>query len=331
MDFIYTFFIFIVIVIIYLHVVAQKKKSQDLEIYEMDYNSNAGLQDVCDLKQPVLFRFLSHNPITIDKCLQKSSFDVNVKSSSEYFISKESIEPVALSFSSYHILTKTNEKSDYFTEGNESFIEETGLYQDYKELDDYLKPPAFIAETKYDLWLGSPLSYTPLRYHTNYRQFLYVTTGKIHVKMTPWKSYRYLDPIHDYESYEFWSPISPGWAKGENANLDKIKFLEFDVLAGFMLYLPPYWWYSIQYASATVSDTVIMSYTYNSVMNLVSNIPNIFRHFIQLSRTKRKVLVTIPTPPPMPTDEKKDLPVLESPDSNLPVKLTDIDFSESHV
>ena len=33
----------------------QFKKSEDLEIYEMDYSTNANLQDVCDVRQPVLF------------------------------------------------------------------------------------------------------------------------------------------------------------------------------------------------------------------------------------------------------------------------------------
>ena len=42
---------------LYLHVLEQYKKSEDLEIYEMDYSSNAQLQEVCNVKQPVLFEF----------------------------------------------------------------------------------------------------------------------------------------------------------------------------------------------------------------------------------------------------------------------------------
>jgi len=348
MDFIYTFLIFVVVLFVYLHIVAQRKKSQDLEVYEMDYQSNQGLQDVCDLKQPVLFRFSSIDPVTINKCLQKSSFDVNVKSTEDYYGSSNTIidyvDPVVLTFSSFNVLIKTNEKSAYFTEDNERFVDDAGLYADYKELDDFLKPPIFISQTKYDLWTGSPLSYTPLRYHTNYRQFLYVTSGKIRVKMTPWKSSRYLDPIHDYENYEFWSPIRPSWkSQGrESENLQKIKFLEFDVLSGFVLYLPPYWWYSIQYGAA---DTVIMSYTYNSVMNIVANIPYILRHYVQISHTKRRVLNVYsekaessnpdPNPDPTPVKEGENKEKKDSTEMSnilpvslvLPVKLTEIDFA----
>ena len=41
----------------------QFKKSEDLEIYEMDYSTNAHLQDVCDVRQPVLFNVRYHSRI----------------------------------------------------------------------------------------------------------------------------------------------------------------------------------------------------------------------------------------------------------------------------
>lgn len=44
MNFLITFLIFILILFLYIHINDQYKKSEDLEIYEMDYTSNMELQ-----------------------------------------------------------------------------------------------------------------------------------------------------------------------------------------------------------------------------------------------------------------------------------------------
>ena len=54
--------LFIIILFLYIHITHQLKKSEDLEIYEMDYSSNTHLQEVCEIKQPVLFEYKSINP-----------------------------------------------------------------------------------------------------------------------------------------------------------------------------------------------------------------------------------------------------------------------------
>ena len=74
----FTVLIFIIILFLYVHIVAQYKKSEDLEIYEMDYTNNQHLQEVCDLKQPVLFEFKNIVP----ELFQEDDFD-NFKNSSQ--------------------------------------------------------------------------------------------------------------------------------------------------------------------------------------------------------------------------------------------------------
>ena len=43
----------------YIHIIHQYKTGEDMEIYEMDYVSNTHLQEVCNIKQPVLFYYKS--------------------------------------------------------------------------------------------------------------------------------------------------------------------------------------------------------------------------------------------------------------------------------
>ena len=80
----------------------------------------------------------------------------------------------------------------------------------------------------------------------------------------------YLLPYKDYENYEFRSPINI-WNTQEQYknNIDKIKFLEFQVNPGYALYIPPFWWYSIKYSGN--ADNLIYGITYTTIINSISN------------------------------------------------------------
>ena len=69
--------------------------------------------------------------------------------------------------------------------------------------------------------------------------------------------------------------------------MDKIRFLDFEVGEGFVLSIPPYWWYSIQYDDKV--DTIITGFTYNTLMNNVSNVPYFVKYYIQQSNIQKRV------------------------------------------
>jgi mannose-6-phosphate isomerase-like protein (cupin superfamily) len=292
MDFYITIFIFVIVLFLYVHIIAQYKKSEDLEIYEMDYVSNTDLQEVCNIKQPVLFEFKNINSDVFSdlnlNILQKhETFDVRVKDTDDVS------DYVMLKYGSFKGLMETDVKSHFITEGNHEFVEDTGLYSEFSELNSYLKP-SFTVQTKYDIMMGSKEASTPLRYHTNDRHFLVVSSGKIHLKMSPWKSRKYLHPQVDYDNYEFRSPLN-AWDNSKNTDymndVDKLKFLEFDIHPGYILYIPPYWWYSVKYSSEP--DTLVLGITYNSFINIMANTPDIIRYYIQQQNTTTKVTRTL--------------------------------------
>lgn len=289
MNELFHLFIFLIILFLYIHITSQYKRSEDLEIYEMDYTSNNNLQEVCDVKQPVLFRYEDVSPeffetMNMDLLVKNGMKDVKIKESVDYYNDNiDAVDYVVLSLSSSLQLMSTDEKAAYFIENNEDFISDSELYSLYQNSDSSLKP-AFTAQTKYDLLIGSKNSVTPLRYHTGYRKFCCVTSGKITVKMTPWKSHKYLYTIKDYDNYEFRSPINVWNTQPKYLHeMDKISFLEFDVKKGTVLYIPPYWWYSIKFSTHT---TIVCDFTYNSIMNCFSNIPNYVLYFMQQQNTK---------------------------------------------
>ena len=291
-----SFFIFLIILFLYIHIIHQLKTSEDLEIYEMDYGTNSQLQEVCDVKQPVLFEFQSIYPDIFENLSKEEIFskygtyDVKIKDNRDYNNENLPIDYVVLSLQSSQNLVDSDPGSHYFSENNEELVDESGLSTVYKELDTYLKP-AFTLQTKYDIMFGSQNAHTPLRYHLNYRQFFIVKSGRITVKMTPMKSKKYLKPIKDYDNYEFRSPINVWNPQPEYLHeMDKLKFVEFDVYAGHVLYIPAYWWYSIKYSND--KDTVLYTATYNSVMNCVAHTPQWILYFLQQHNIYKKIAKT---------------------------------------
>lgn len=300
MNVIVSIFIFLVVVFLYIHITDQYKKSEDLEIYEMDFVSNEKLQDVCNVKQPVLFEYKSFASDTFDKITianllkNGSQIEVNVKDTNDYWKTPETFDYITFPLQSSLKLMETDSRSHFITDSNSIFVEECGLNPIIHKFDQDLKPP-FNVHTNYDILFGSKDTVTPLKYHTHTRYFLGISTGKIQIKMTPWRSTRYLHKISDYDNYEFRSPINV-WSPQKEyiSEMNKLKFLDFDVMEGHVLYIPPYWWYSIKYINASDTNiTTCFACEYSTVVNILSNITDIGKYYLQQQNITKKTTKTV--------------------------------------
>jgi len=295
MNYFLAFFIFTVILFLYIHIVGEYSRSEDLEIYEMDYSDNKQFQEVCNIKQPVLFEFRTIEPqifqeITIQNIASVKD-DLKIIDSNDYWKDLDTVDSISVPIQTAHKLMETDTNSHFLTEHNEGFMEENNLATKLYPLDKYFKPYGTV-QTKYDFIMGSKQCNTPLRYHNEYRQLMCVTSGKIHVKMSPWKSTKYLSPQKDFEKYEFRSPINVWNPQPKYMHeMDKIKFLEFDVLAGHILYIPPYWWYSIKYSDEP--NTCAFVCTYNTLINRIANISDIGMYMLQQQNITKKMVGTL--------------------------------------
>jgi len=123
-----------------------------------------------------------------------------------------------------------------------------------------------------------------------------VVSGKIHLKFTPWKSSKYLDPHKDYEHYDFRSPVDP-WSHTDGSPL---QFVEAEAHAGQIIYLPPYWWFSIRYMGE--EPTYVCVQTYHSLMNWVAHAPDLALSLLQrqnITKTYKKA--------PAPLQEENEI------------------------
>jgi len=281
MDTIYSILIFIAVLILYSQIIFQLKKGDDIEIYETDYTTNKELNANANLKQPFVFQFAEYDSnlktIPLTKMVaEQGSFDIYVKEVADYHADRPPTS-VVLSLSAAHSLIKTDTEGKYFSSGNQYFIEETGIQRYYQQLDKYLEP-ALSVFSHYDLLLGSAGVTTPLSYHTFERRYIYITGGKFTVKMTPWRSTKYMVVNKNYRDYEFTSPLNV-WNTNDSSH-SKMKFIEFNVEEGQIVYVPPFWHYSLKMVGSN-SDHVAHVFDYSSPMNIMSNVFNIGHHLFE--------------------------------------------------
>jgi hypothetical protein len=251
-----------------------------------------------------LFNDLDLDP---DK-FKNGTHDVKIKDVAD----ADSGDYVVLPFSSAETLIRSDTKSRFYSEHNYEFAAENSNAM-FSEIDSFLKP-AFSAQTKYDIIFGSKGAYTPMRYHTEFRKFICVQSGKIHVKMSPWRSHKFLHPYDDYINYEFKSPVNV-WKPQSKYMLDmeKLKFLDFEVKAGYVLYIPPFWFYSIKISN---EPSFVYEFTYNSIMNCIANSPKWGMYFLQQQNTKKKVMKTMDVKPET-SEPTQTVKLSELPDASL--------------
>lgn len=288
MEIIIGFFIFCLVLFIYLHVQFHMKTGEDLEMYEVDQPSKEKLEEICDIRQPVLFNFDCQ---TIVDTSSKSyitknynAFEVKIRNIKETDSNTELYIPLPLHAADKLFNEDTN--SSYLSENNSDFLEETGVGKNLKYNDEFLRP-YMVSNCNYDIMMGSANVCTPFRYEINYRNYYLLTEGSAQIKLTPPHNIRYLYPNYDYENFEFRSPVNP-WTPQPKyiADFDKMKCLEFTLTPGKTLYIPAYWWYSIKFNK----NSSISCFNYRTYMNNIAISPYIGMHALQIQNIKRNVV-----------------------------------------
>jgi hypothetical protein len=175
----------------------------------------------------------------------------------------------------------------YISERNMDFIDDTGLIKVFQLNDEFLRP-YMVSTCMYDIMMASIGTTTPLRYEVNYRNYFLVTQGSIKILLIPPKDTRYLYPINDYDILEFRSPVNPWKVQPEyQDDFDKIKTLEVELFQGMVMFIPAYWWYSIQFNS---HESSVCSFKYRTHMNTLAIAPQLTMNVLQNMNIKRDTL-----------------------------------------
>lgn len=283
-------FVFCTILFLYLHIQFHLKTSDDLEIYEVEQASKDKIEEICDLRQPVLIDIHEDG----DKIINTTNkqflldnypvFEVKIRNKVDLKSKSDICVPLPL-----HVAMKLfneDKTASYFSEGNLDFLQETGSIKNMSYNDEFLRP-YLVSNCYYDVLFASANLETPFRYDLNYRNYYMVTQGSIKIKLSPPKSSKYLYPINDYENFEFKSDINPWNPQAKyKADFDKIKCLEIVLTPGKLLYIPAYWWYTFKFDE----NTSVSCFKYRTYMNNIAISPKIFMYALQNQNVECKIV-----------------------------------------
>jgi hypothetical protein len=296
----YAIAVFFLVVLVYSHLIQEFPASAGAtaaEVYELDYSDPATFQDTCRVRHPVVILDPPAYPSSIptrQECLRRfPQHTLYVKHRQDYPLDVEGIDvrfdTAMQGMFSTSVVTDAS-RSPYFTENNgNGFLREAGMDQTLaEEGDDAALAPPMTSYRAYDWMTGGAGGTTPLRYHTYSRRYWRVVEGpSVRIKLIPWTYSRLLHERRDYDAYEYFSEVDV-WDPHANAkpahaaDLARIAasrgIAEIELHCGQMLYLPPYWWYSVQYPSA---GTVIVEHTYATYMNRLAHLGDLGRHWLQ--------------------------------------------------
>lgn len=269
-------FVFFVILFSYIHVQQQYKSGEDLEIYEYDVTTVKALQDMLQLKQPVLFRLLD---LDLGKNNDPLEF-LEIKDRRDYHPgAHKHVESIQLSLASARRLMDTDTKGLFYSNRNRPNISWKTWF---RKMDTFLKP-AFTLYTETDLIYGSKSARTTTSFHRESHTFLYVpletNKGSIRVKMTSPKSHVFLNPVIDYTFFENWSAVDLFEPH------DKLQCIDFYVKPGYVLFIPPFWFYSIEFQEKQ-NEVCMVKYTTGA--NFVANIKHIGLFYMQQQNIAEK-------------------------------------------
>lgn len=330
MNIIYIILVFCLVLFFYLHVFFHLKTSDDLEVYEIDNPSKEKLEEICDLRQPILFEY--SNERILDTCKRTNildnygAFDVKLRNIKDTPKEETGLHiPIAYSNALKIVNDDTEEK--YLVENNMDFLEETSMIKSFKYNDNFLRP-YMISSSNYDFLIATEGLKTPFKYELNYRNYILVCEGDIKIKLAPPKSSKYLYQEKDYENFEFTSPINPWNVQSQyKADFDKIKCLNISMKKGQILFIPAYWWYSIEFGE----NTSIATFKYKTYMNTVAISPHIIMNLLQSQNVKRDNLKKIVVNDPVDFEQQKNKDSEISQQQNVKLNQTTLQPSEPEV
>ena len=142
MNYFIAIFIFCVVLFLYLHIYYHLKTSNDLEVYTIERPSKNKLEEICDLRQPVVFEF--SNERLLESCNLASlddnygAFDIKLRDIQQKDDNSELYLPFLLKEALKVFQDDKNAK--YITENNGDFLEETAAIKNFRYNDLFFDP-----------------------------------------------------------------------------------------------------------------------------------------------------------------------------------------------
>ena len=272
--------IFSLIIFLYINTYFHIKRSNYLEIYEIENTSKEKFEELCDLKQPILLNNYDTRTVDINTLINSyGNFDIFIKKNNHEISLPLKLED---SIKLFNIDSSIN----YISENNKEFLIETCLNKTLFVCDIFLRP-YYLCNIVPDIIMGSKNSYINLRCKLDCRNYFYINSGSIEINMTVPSNYKYLHVNEKLENLLYESEIDIYNIEDKYLNdFNKIKLLKIILLPGQLLQIPAGWFYNIKFLD---SNIVIYNYSCTTYMNFFSLIPLYIKKFVQEKNIVNKI------------------------------------------
>ena len=175
--------------------------------------------------------------------------------------------------------------NNYISEYNMDFLNQTSLIKHFKN-SNVLKPN-LMSNSLFDCILGKKNYGTELRHNLFYRNFFYVSSGKVRVKMfSPNNAHKisdgtqveFCDFIHDETPYD-----------DKEKNMESLNQVEKVLDTGDIIFIPPYWFYSMKF----MGTPSVCSMSYQTLMNTLAILPEIGMTVLQGQNIKHNIVTKL--------------------------------------
>jgi hypothetical protein len=322
MNYLHIILTFIIVLFIYIHIQFQLTTSDEKNVYVLNDLVYIPMEEVFDLKQPVVFHTFSPEDYDILRGVNKHMIHSDYKT--------KDIQVCDTTRTTYHTnvpsslqsavsLFDKDIESRYYASNNDNFVKTclsdtnsnsqsaTNLRL-LKKHHSILVPPLKSRES-YDIIFGSDGATTILQYSIMYRNFFTVTNGTLEIKMIhPSKiSDLTVNVKPDYYNMGFFTESNVNvWDDNNNGRLETITTM---LQEGETICIPPYWLYSFK----LTKDTFVWRSSYNTYMTEMATLHHRILHMLH-KFTKPSVIIpdTLDT---TENPETSDTPELEEDDT----------------
>ena len=255
MNYIIHLCVFIIVLISYLHIQSHFRSAPSSDVFELDGVIEARIDDVLDLKQPVVFRARTDAALEEElniHALLRARPDVDVS-----VVDAAKGTRVAASLDSFVKLQQAATDAHYYSDGNEIVIQ--GLSKETRAriaAHHVLLAPPLAYSTRYDLMFGTAGGTSALRRHVAHRSYFTVTNGTVDAKLS------HPDQLVDTEFTCSPDAVPDSMTSAAISVQTTSKAKDVTLYKGQTLYVPPYWGVTFQFTK----DTFVLAAKYSTYM-----------------------------------------------------------------
>ena len=263
--------IFLLCIVLYIHIYYHLKVSDEENIFEIDYTDKVNLEEVCNLRQP--FTMEIENTLNMKSEQLKSRLNiVHQKRQKEEKDTSENddADKSDKKEENNEIVTKI------YSEHNKELLSDETIQTSIKSFEKTIIPE-FTIQNVYDILVSDENFSTPFVSNFNHRNYLYFSEGNATIQFVSHKHNDKLEHHIDYELLQKVSTDVPSRVKG-------VTIKSINVKAGEFVYIPPRWWYSINFKSRSL----VVKFQYKTVMNIIAHTPMYIYSYITVAKAQEQ-------------------------------------------